>query len=126
MTVFERIKDLTKKHSKTMKQVTQDLDFSENYFYSLKSGKQPSAQNLEKIADYFGVSVDYLLGRSNKAYLDPEDSVDTDSLGTDLTGYFRINTANIDPDDAEEIEEELKDYLNYLVSKVEEKKKRKK
>ena len=66
MTVFERIKFLAKKHSKTMKQVTIDLGYSENYFYSLKSGKQPSAEKLQEIADYFDVSVDFLLGREEK------------------------------------------------------------
>lgn len=66
MTVFERIKFLAKKHSKTMKQVTIDLGYSENYFYSLKSGKQPSAEKLTEIANYFNVSVDYLLGREEK------------------------------------------------------------
>ena len=66
MTVFERIKFLAKKHSKTMKQVTIDLGYSENYFYSLKSGKQPSAEKLQEIADYFNVSVDYLLGREER------------------------------------------------------------
>ena len=67
MTVFERIKFLAKKHSKTMKQVTIDLGYSENYFYSLKSGKQPSAEKLTEIANYFNVSVDYLLGITNNS-----------------------------------------------------------
>lgn len=80
MTVFERIKFLAKKHSKTMKQVTIDLGYSENYFYSLKSGKQPSAEKLTEIADYFDVSVDYLLGREEKetpkhVYLSENDTV---------------------------------------------------
>lgn len=66
MTVFERVKTLAKNRSKTMKQVTLDLGYSENYFYSLKSGKQPSAEKLQEIADYFNVSVDYLLGRETK------------------------------------------------------------
>nr|WP_308545388.1 XRE family transcriptional regulator [uncultured Lachnoclostridium sp.] len=48
-----------------MKQVTLDLNYSENYFYTLKNGKQPSAEKLNEIADYFGVSVDYLLGRTD-------------------------------------------------------------
>lgn len=69
MTVFERIKYLTKQRSKTMKQVTSDLGYSENYFYSLKSGKQPSAEKLNELADYFGVSVDYLLGREETTSL---------------------------------------------------------
>ncbi|MCD4923439.1 helix-turn-helix transcriptional regulator [Enterococcus faecalis] len=64
MTVFERVKTLAKNRSKTMKQVTLDLEYSENYFYSLKSGKQPSAEKLKELADYFNVSVDYLLGRT--------------------------------------------------------------
>jgi transcriptional regulator with XRE-family HTH domain len=68
MTVFERIKELAKKRSKTIKQVTQDLDYSENYFYSLKSGKQPSAEKLNEIAEYFNVSVDYLLGRTDDPF----------------------------------------------------------
>lgn len=67
MTVFERIKNLAKKNSKTIKQVTLDLNYSENYFYSLKSGKQPSAEKLNEIADYFNVSVDYLLGREESS-----------------------------------------------------------
>lgn len=49
-----------------MKQVTIDLGYSENYFYSLKSGKQPSAEKLTEIANYFDVSVDYLLGREER------------------------------------------------------------
>ncbi|MCD5003455.1 helix-turn-helix transcriptional regulator [Enterococcus saccharolyticus] len=67
MTVFDRIKFLTKKRAKTMKQVTKDLGYSENYFYSLKSGKQPSAEKLNEMADYFNVSTDYLLGRTDSA-----------------------------------------------------------
>ena len=67
MTVFEKIKYLTKKRSKTMKQVTSELGYSENYFYSLKSGKQPSGKRLKEMADYFNVSVDFLL-KDDKEY----------------------------------------------------------
>ncbi|MGX5377488.1 helix-turn-helix domain-containing protein [Ligilactobacillus sp. LYQ135] len=67
MTIFDRIKKLAKEHSKTLRQVTDDLELSQNYIYNLKqSGKQPNATTLEKFADYFQVSVDYLLGREDK------------------------------------------------------------
>lgn len=62
MTVLDTIKELAEKRGKTLRQVTDDLKFSENYFYSLKT-KTPNGANLEKLADYFNVSVDYLLGR---------------------------------------------------------------
>lgn len=67
MTIFDRIKKLAKEHSKTLRQVTDDLQLSQNYIYNLKkSGKQPNATTLEKFADYFHVSVDYLLGREDE------------------------------------------------------------
>lgn len=65
MTTFERIKKLAKDRSKSLKQVAIDLGLGENYIYTLKT-KQPTATNLEKLADYFHVSVDYLLGREDE------------------------------------------------------------
>ena len=64
MSVFERIKFLANSRSVTLRKVTDDLGFSENYLYGFKnSNRKPSAKNLQAIADYFGVSIDYLLGR---------------------------------------------------------------
>ena len=37
----------------------------ERLYYNIKSGSEPSADKIEKIADYFNVSVDYILGRTN-------------------------------------------------------------
>lgn len=65
MTTFERIKKLAKSRSKSLKQVAFDLGLGENYIYTLKT-KKPTATNLEKLADYFHVSVDYLLGREDE------------------------------------------------------------
>ncbi|NTN51314.1 helix-turn-helix transcriptional regulator [Enterococcus faecium] len=66
MTTFERIKELAKNKNKNLQQVAKDLKYGENYFYSLNAGKQPTAEKLQEIADYFNVSVDYLLGREEK------------------------------------------------------------
>lgn len=63
MTVFERIKNLAKKQNKSVSRVALDLGFSENLFYRWKTS-EPKAKDLEKVADYFNVSVDYLLGRA--------------------------------------------------------------
>lgn len=65
MTTFERIKKLAKKRSKSLRQVAFDLGLGENYLYSLKNGKRPGTETLEKLANYFHVSVDYLLGRED-------------------------------------------------------------
>lgn len=65
MTILDRIKELSKSRDKTVKEVAIELGLGENYLYSLKS-KIPNGQTLEKLADYFHVSVDYLLGRDDK------------------------------------------------------------
>lgn len=69
MTTFEIIKKLAKKHDKSLQQVAIDLGFSSNLFYRWKTS-EPKARDLEKVADYFGVSVDYLLNRRNSGKTD--------------------------------------------------------
>ena len=68
MTIFERIKKLANKQGKSLQKVSEDLGLSTNYLYRLKT-QQPTAEKLALIADYFHVSVDYLLGREKKTIL---------------------------------------------------------
>lgn len=63
MTVFDRIKELADSQKISLKKVSSDLKFGENYIYNLRYSKTPNADKLALIADYFNVSVDYLLGR---------------------------------------------------------------
>lgn len=65
MTTFEIIKKLAQRHDKSLQQVAEDLGFSKNLFYRWKTA-DPKAKDLEKVADYFGVTIDYLLGRPDR------------------------------------------------------------
>lgn len=48
----------------TYTKIAQDLGISQSAMAYYKSGKTlPGAEHLIKLADYFGVSTDYLLGR---------------------------------------------------------------
>lgn len=60
---FERIKELAKKQGLSLNQVEEKLGYSKNTLYSLKKQKA-SAERLKEIADFFNVSMDYLLGRT--------------------------------------------------------------
>lgn len=111
MTVFERIKMLAKSHSKTMKQVTFDLGYSENYFYSLKSGKQPSAEKLQEIADYFNVSVDYLLGRTDNKYMNENQEIDDNILERALDTAMSFDGKGISDRDRPVIKNIIRAYL---------------
>lgn len=61
---FERVKELAKKRGLSLNQVEEKLGYSKNTLYSLKRQKV-SSDRLQEIADYFGVSTDYLLGRTD-------------------------------------------------------------
>ena len=65
MLVFNNIKSLAKKQGKSIKTVALDIGLSENAIYGWKKTK-PKADDLARVADYFHVSVDYLLGREEQ------------------------------------------------------------
>jgi len=51
----------------TAYKIAKDLNISQGLMGEYKRGvKQPTIDNLTKIADYLDVSVDYLLGRTEK------------------------------------------------------------
>lgn len=67
MTMFstlEKIKELAQKRGISLQKVAEDLGYSINYLYTLKE-KTPKSDRLQEIADYFNVSTDYLLGRTD-------------------------------------------------------------
>lgn len=65
MTPFDRICLLIKENNTSGAKMAKDLGFSSGLFSQWKSGKQQISQKkLEKIADYFSVTVDDLLGRT--------------------------------------------------------------
>ena len=61
---FEIVKELCKKHGISLNALEEKLGYSRNALYKLKTQK-PSAERLQQIADYFNVSTDYLLGRTD-------------------------------------------------------------
>ena len=66
MEVLNKILDLLKQNKKKQKDLTDFLGVSHNVFTEWKAGRNSSyKRHLPKIAEFFGVSVDYLLGSEN-------------------------------------------------------------
>ena len=61
---FERIKELAKNQGLSLNALEEKLGYSRNTLYSLKKQKA-STERMQEIADYFNVSLDYLLGRTD-------------------------------------------------------------
>lgn len=62
--LFERIKELCKKRGISISELENRIGFGKNSIYKWKT-QSPKAETLQKVADYFHVSTDYLLGRTD-------------------------------------------------------------
>jgi transcriptional regulator with XRE-family HTH domain len=61
-----RLKELRKNNKITQKQIANAVELSERNYQYLEYGTiKPSYDTLLKLADYFDVSLDYLVGRTN-------------------------------------------------------------
>lgn len=65
-TFRDRFKALRVQKGKSQRELAEDLNLSKSAISMYESGaREPDHETTEKIADYFNVDVDYLLGRSN-------------------------------------------------------------
>ncbi len=78
MTTFETIRSLCSERGISINDLENALGYSKNTLYRLKT-QNPGADKLEALADYFDVSTDYLLGRTEtKRYYDLTDKDESD------------------------------------------------
>lgn len=81
---FDRIKELADKQKISLNILEEKLGYSTNYLYSLKKGN-PKSDRLQEIADYFNVSTDYLLGRTDNPVISSDLVTTADGRTVDLS-----------------------------------------
>ncbi|WP_217588799.1 helix-turn-helix domain-containing protein [Lentibacillus saliphilus] len=84
MTTFDTVKKLCSERKISINDLEEALGYSKNTLYRLKT-QTPGADKLRAIADYFDVSTDYLLGRTEKKYLDDTDTIAAHHEGEEWT-----------------------------------------
>ncbi|GIO03431.1 transcriptional regulator [Brevibacillus halotolerans] len=97
----QRLKELRAEKKITQEELAKALDIPESTIRRLESSEQslPRRERLEKIADFFNVSVDYLLGRTDnpKSTLTDNVRLFVDSLElTDEQILDKISLLNVD------------------------------
>lgn len=105
MNIVERIKLLAENRHMTLKQLAIELGFGENSIYRWNKNK-PSLTNVEKVADYFNVSSDYLLGRSDEVT-----NADNLVAQDEFQQFFKLNTQGMTNEEKEVLKKEWKEYL---------------
>lgn len=80
---IERLKALIKRNEITVKELASHIDVSPQELYALLDGEKSNLSIILKIADFFNVSMDYLLCRSDyEAVINPESEI------FDLISYY--------------------------------------
>lgn len=75
MTVFERIENLRKARNISQGKLEKELGFSNGSISKWKTST-PNPERLQKLAEYFNVSMDYLLNGTDKDGLSEKDNKD--------------------------------------------------
>ena len=93
MELYVTLNNLLKEHNITAYRLAKDIHVSPSLVgYWLKGEKRPSSKNLQKAADYFHVSTDYLLTGEESKKSSPsankaeEDDIDINNLNFALSG----------------------------------------
>lgn len=102
MSLKDTIKDLCKKNGVNMSSVEEKLGFASGYLSKLDKST-PNTKRIQKIADYFGVTVDYLMTGK-----EPEEKKNK------LPNNLGVQTIAAHLDGEELGENEIRDILNFI------------
>lgn len=109
---LEKIKELAQKRGISLAKLEESLGYSTNYFYTLKT-KTPNSERLQEIADYFNVSTDYLLGRTDNPSIAGGKSTNEKIELDDLDNRIMLFDGNpLSDDDKKAIKGIIEGYLN--------------
>lgn len=103
----ERLKQLRKQANLTQKEISEKLGISQpQYARTENGGRAPSKETLELLSSFFGVSIDYLLGKTDN----PSRGFETD-LEEALDNALSFNGKPMSDNDREKIKAYLTDYF---------------
>lgn len=108
---FEIVKELAKKQGLSLNDLEDRVGFSRNSLYSWKKSA-PKPEKLNVIADYFNVSTDYLLGRTDNPRIASDVVTAADGREVDLSNLrervVMFDGKPLSDDDVEKIAQIIK------------------
>ncbi|EPQ8037316.1 helix-turn-helix transcriptional regulator [Listeria seeligeri] len=95
MTTFDRVKKLADEQKISLKDLALKLNMGENSIYRWKD-KVPTTENIQKVADYFNVTTDYLLNRTDIRNHNSDESQELLQGHPEILAYLQKNTSDED------------------------------
>lgn len=114
MALNERLKLLRTERKLTQEQFATAVGITKASVSKFENGiKTPSRETLEKIADHFNVTTDYLLGRSD----DPELNEQENNIVTEEGKNILALIESLPEDERKKAWEQLEMYVTYMQNK---------
>ena len=115
MNIYDRIKELANSQGISINKLEEQLGFARGYLYTWKR-KVPGFDKVQKVADFFNISTDYLIGRD----IQSKTNSDLNSIG----GLFRKATHeyNLSQKEQEELQDDVTKYLQFRAELLKSKK----
>lgn len=119
LSIKSRIKDLANERHISIAELERKLDFA-NGFVTKRDKQSPSAERLQKVADYFDVTTDCLLGRTDTPQFTRKDERDVQKILEEMTqglndknelAFLKNGGQEIDPEDAELLSASLENVI---------------
>ena len=118
MDIVQNILRLAKEKKITNQQLCKILETNPNKIYDWKIGK--STEDISKLADYFDVSTDYLLGRHSASEIKKDGNAEALPPDTPLTPYQKQLIEFAESLTEEEVKKVLS-YIRFVLSERDEK-----
>ncbi|MFK4568540.1 helix-turn-helix domain-containing protein [Enterococcus sp. UD-01] len=110
MSLIDRIKELADSKKVTFAEIERNTGISNGQIRRWDSSS-PKIENVQKVADYFGVSTDYLIGRTNIRTIDTEEPLSSQVM-------FRMNTDGLSEEEVDELKDEVNRFLRFREAEI--------
>lgn len=120
---YDRFEELRTNKGVSRQKACIDCGFSRTAWNKWRDGAVPNGDGLQRLADYFGITVDYLLGNETELQRsllnspDPRDSeheIEEEEL---KVAYFRGADPTLTKEDIDEMWEDAKNFRDFIVQK---------
>lgn len=119
LSIKSRIKELANAHGISIAELERKLNFA-NGSITKWDKQSPSSERLQAVADYFDVTTDYLLGRTDTPQFTRKDERDVQKILEEMTqglnnknelAFLKNGGQEIDPEDAELLSASLENVI---------------
>ncbi|MGV3353279.1 helix-turn-helix transcriptional regulator [Streptococcus orisratti] len=95
---YEKIKELAENQGISLNKLEEKLGYSRNTIYNMRKST-PNSERIAEIADYFNVSTDYLLGRTDNPRIASDNDMSEIDLKKDAAESFFYDGHELNEED---------------------------